>query len=328
MCSNDLNISLDKNTFPVMIDQFNRVLADVFGNMQMMRVDDATITLKLDISVEKSARSTPNGVVDMLIPRFKHAISSVMQVKDKVSGELVGDYQLVWDEEEEKFVMRKIDNGQTSIFDQDDEPVGKFVDKDYKGEAQDADYTEIPALPEGQRGLPAPAESAEDGSEPEEPDDTPESAETELDAADESESASEESKTKKTDRYDERTPFGWLAQFVGEEMRVTEAMGNYTVRTATGNKVVLSSATDPSNPFFCDKAKLANHVQHKLICAGYGEEELAVISILCGDCGEALFTLIAPDATEEEVSKAMNTDSSDESDGEDGEGYDYDPPEE
>lgn len=44
--------------------------------------------------------------------------------------------------------------------------------------------------------------------------------------------------------HDPSKPFGWLRQFIGETMNVTEAMGNYTVRTQ-GNKVVLSSATSP-----------------------------------------------------------------------------------
>ena len=58
----------------------------------------------------------------MTKPTFKHDISSVMQVKDKKSGALTGDYQLVWNPEEGNYIMRRIDNGQTSMFD-GDEPV-------------------------------------------------------------------------------------------------------------------------------------------------------------------------------------------------------------
>lgn len=324
MCSNDMNLSLSGDTFAILKEQFDSVLARTVGNMQMKGADDATITLKLSISLEKENRNTPEGSIEATIPKFKHDISSVMQVKDKVSGELVGDYQLVWDEDEQKYVMRKIDNGQTTLFD-DDEPNGKFVD---------ADYQPVGELPEGQRGLPEPAEATEDGTEPEGAEDTAEAEVSEPEAAEGSEDASEAKEEAeepaKADRYDEKTPFGWLAQFVGEEMRVTEAMGNFTVRTVA-NKVVLSSATDPSNPFYCDRVKLAEHVGHKLICAGYGEAELAVISIQCSDCADALFALVAPDATEEEVSAAMKTDAEEEKPAgeaaEDG-SYDYDPPEE
>lgn len=296
MCKkNDMNLSLNGDTFSIMKEQFDSVLARTVGNMQMKGADDATITLKLSISIEKENRSTPDGTIEATIPKFKHDISSVMQVKDKVSGELVGDYQLVWDDDEQKYVMRKIDNGQINMFDAEDLS-GQFVDADYK---------EIPELPEGQKALPA----SEYG---------------EVIDVDDMEEIIEQN-----DRYDESTPFGWLAQFVGEDMHVTEAMGNYTVRTSS-NKVVLSSATAPNNPFYCAAEKLKDHVKHKLVCAGYGEEDLVVISIQCAECGDAIFTLIAPGATEDEVMIATGSVDSinEDSEEEDGSNYEYDPPEE
>lgn len=321
MYSKDMNLSLDGDTFSILKGQFDSVLARTIGNMQMKGADDATITLKLSIGLEKENRSTANGNIEATIPKFKHDISSVLQVKDKVSGELVGDYQLIWDEYEKKYVMRKIDNGQTTML--DDEPNGKFVDADYQF------VDELPGDQQGPLGLPEPAENGEESLEP---DDTADLDGSEPDAAEENAEEPEgtyaDESSEKPDRYDERTPFGWLAQFVGEEMRVTEAMGNYTVRT-TANKVVLSSATDPSNPFYCDRDKLSEHVGHKLICAGYGKEELTVISIQCSGCAAALFTLVAPGATEEEISEAM-ADEEDISDDDlsDDYGYEYDPPEE
>lgn len=87
-------------------------------------------------------------------------------------------------------------------------------------------------------------------------------------------------------------------------MNVTEAMGNYTVRTQ-GNKVVLSSATSPENPFYCSAEKLSPHVGHAVVCVGYGDDEIVNISIECEDCSEVLFDIDSPnvgmeDATEEE----------------------------
>lgn len=326
MYSNDMNLSLSGDTFSILKGQYDSVLNRTLGNMEMKGAEEATITVKVGIKLER----TSVGNRTIVRPTFKHDISSVMQVKDKVSGELVGDYQLVWDDDEQRYVMRKIDNGQTSLFN-DDEPNGIFVDADYQ--PVDVDSHTVDALPESLRGLP---EHTEIDGKQGESDDTAESENSELNDAEGSEKASEDvheagdvaEMSAKSDRYDEKTPFGWLAQFVGEEMRVTEAMGNYTVRTDT-NKVVLSSATDPSNPFYCDRDNLAEHVGHKLICAGYGKEDLTVISIQCSGCAAALFTLVAPDATEEEVSEAMKDDG-------DGEGnepaddgsYDYDLPDE
>lgn len=306
MYSNDMNLSLNGDTFSILKEQYDSVLNRTLGNMEMKGAEEATITVKVGIKLERTSVSGRN----IVRPTFKHDISSVMQVKDKVSGELVGDYQLVWDDDEQQYVMRKIDNGQTSLFDSG--PASEVVD---------AEHQQVGELPEGGLPeLPAPTGDPENCE--------PEAAEGSEDAPSE---GGEPNGADATNRYDEKTPFGWLAQFVGEEMRVTEAMGNYTVRTAA-NKVVLSSATDPSNPFYCDRVKLADHVGHHLICAGYGKEDLVVVSIQCSDCASELFTLVAPGATEEEVNEAMKDDEDDgDGDGEDpseGGSYDYDPPEE
>lgn len=301
MCSSDMNLSLDGQTFSMLKEQFDRVLNRTIGNMQMKGAEDATLTLKLSISLEKETRTTPDGVIDATIPKFKHDISSVMQVKDKVSGELVGDYQLVWDDEEQKYIMRKIDNGQTSLF-RDDEPNGRFVD---------ADYT---VLDDDRKALPGGRRMLSDGSEPSTAGDADENETQELDDAEKSE---------RFDRFDTSTPFGWLHQFVGEAMRVTVAAGNYTVRSST-NRVVLSSATDPSKPFYCDADKLSPHVDHKLVCVGYGVADNAVIAIVCEQCGDPVFVLSAPDATSEDIALAAKILYSSMQDDDD---YEYDEPE-
>lgn len=93
--------------------------------------------------------------------------------------------------------------------------------------------------------------------------------------------------------HDPSTPFGWLRQFIGKQMKVMEALGNYTVRTLE-NKVVLSSAAAPGNPFHCPVENLKGHEGHDIICVGYGKDEIVNISIECEDCNEVLFSLDAP----------------------------------
>ena len=92
-------------------------------------------------------------------------------------------------------------------------------------------------------------------------------------------------------------------QFVGSDLKVTEAMGNYTVRSED-NKVVLSSATDPSNIFYCDADKLAGHVDHVLKCeCGWGsdtEDSNKCIKIVCADCDEEIFRMYDDAADEDE----------------------------
>lgn len=284
MYANDMSLSLKSETFSALKEDFDSILARTIGNMEMKGAEEATVTLKLGISLEKSSVNGPAGIRDIVKPSFKHDISSVMQVKDKKSGALTGDYEMVWDADEGKYVMRRIDNGQVSMFDAD-------------GDATviDAEYT---ALPEGQRGLP---EGSQDGEYDEDNADTDDSENSDTDSANESDKPSDNGPT----------PFEWLKQFVGQELRVTEAMGNYTVRTKD-NKVVLSSATGESSPFYCPAEKLEGHVGHNVSCVGYGDESgnIMNISIECEDCEDVLFEI---------------TESGLEDDGT--EGYEYDAPE-
>ena len=98
MYANDMSLSLKSDTFSALKEDFDSILARTIGNMEMKGAEEATVTLKLGISLEKSSVNGPNGLQDITKPSFKHDISSVMQVKDKKSGALTGDYELVWDE--------------------------------------------------------------------------------------------------------------------------------------------------------------------------------------------------------------------------------------
>lgn len=300
MCStNERNLSLNGDTFAILKEQFDKILNRTVGNMEMKGADDAVITVKLNVSLEKSSVTVGDDIKEVTKPTFKHDISSVMQVKDKVSGQTTNDYALVWDDNEGKYILRNIENGQMSFddFDSDGNPI------------YEADYHEVPALEEGTRGLPEAAESDEETSD----EDTLDEAESAApDASDEFDAGSD------TDEDDISTPYGWLKQFVGTEMCVTEAMGNYTVRT-DDNKVVLSSATDPNNVFYCAAEKLADHVNCGLNCeiGNTGEDDAPQsIKIVCSECGEEVFRLYRDgESHEEEENDEPN-------------GYEYDQPEE
>lgn len=105
------------------------------------------------------------------------------------------------------------------------------------------------------------------------------------------------------------SPFDYLLRLVGRKMKVFEALGNYTVRAIEHGdlprSVVLSSAFNPTDPFYCLPEKLKPHLGHEIVCGGFdenGEECFGeglcghVISkafLLCPDCGDILFGLKA-----------------------------------
>lgn len=274
---NDLILSLNEDTFSNLKKDFDSILNRTIGNMEMKGASDATITLKLTVSLDKRSMTVGDSVQEFKKPTFKHEINSVMQIKDKATGQLGGEYAMVWDPEEERFVLRQFTGGQASMFDDDYETVeeewGTFRD-----------------LPDDSRSLPAPAEE--------------EDAEEDTDTS---------------------TPFGWLSQFIGEKLIVTEAMGNYTVRTED-NRVVLSSATSEENPFWCPADKLAPHVGHEVVCVGYGDDEIVNVSIECEDCSAVLFDIDAPEDAGVEADMSVEA-AHDLSDG-DEEELDYEDPEE
>ena len=164
MTNNEMILSLKSDTFAALKEDFDGVLARTIGNMEMKNADNATITLKLGITLDKVSVGTPNGNQDITRPSFKHDISSVMQVKDRKSGALTGDYELI--HEDGKYVMRRIDDGQTNMFDGQIEHVEpSFVDADYNDVVDDDTDRQkaIPAASEvGPRKLPAASSDAED----------------------------------------------------------------------------------------------------------------------------------------------------------------------
>lgn len=261
MCiKNAIQLSLDGDTFSVLKKDFDAVLLRTVGNMESKSADEATITLKLTISLEKEHTNFGEEPKQITRPTFKHDISSVMQVKDKVSGTLKEDYELVYDEDEGKYVMRRISNGQMTIFETVDEQGDKI------------EYANAPAA------LPTSSEPAM------------------IEAK--AEDVVEESDAEDEHHAINPSQFEWLSQFVGCKMHVTENMGNYAVRT-DNNKIVLTFSTIPGNVFYCQSEKLTPHVGHNLRCIGYGVEQLHSISIECEECNETLYDLDSPVANED-----------------------------
>lgn len=121
---NILTLNINSTAFDKMKEDFNKVLKKTLSNMLEKQSEEATLNLKLKILIEEvrvrdydaiseSATKTINK------PSFEHKLSSVMQIKTQESGSLKGEYELVWDENLQEFVMKPITNGQTSFFDAD-----------------------------------------------------------------------------------------------------------------------------------------------------------------------------------------------------------------
>ena len=226
MCNaNEKVISIKNDTFDSLKEDFDTILQRTMDNMTMRGAEDAVITIKLAIAIEKEnvrdyqlSNDTQDITREVKIPTFKHDISSVMTVKEKKSG-IMSDasLEMVYDGDEMKWVVRKIDDGQMSMYDEQEEKV-------YEAEVTDVEYTDV---------------EDEDIAEP-----------PMLEAPEE-------------EKKPVITPYSWLKQFVGKKLKVVEVLGNYTARTED-DKIVLSAAESASKIFYCSPEKLSAHVGHIL----------------------------------------------------------------
>lgn len=258
----------DEAFVPVVQDA-ERVLQRLLKNMADKGSSDGSLTIKVDVEMVMSVVQNfdPNIEGDtrkVLLPKLSHKVSSVMQIKDEIKGGVNTDgYELVWDDDLGEFVLKPVAQAQQTIFDEDYIIVNDDQQSDGSCKGQD-NTRQIPES-NGCAMLPEHEEKAK----PEKKRDT----------------AAQPTAANKT-----ASPFEYLIGFVGEEMRVTEGAGYYSVRT-TGNRVVLSSGFRPTDRFFCSAEKLRPHVGHRVVCVGYGQERIVNVSIECTDCNEVLFSI-------------------------------------
>lgn len=266
-------ISIDGSTFSGFKQDFDQMLRQLISEMEKRESEEATITAKMTVRLKpdqaRDFKANGYGAMrDIIKPMFEHKISSVMQVKAEKSGSLGGNYELVWDAEQHRYVMVEIDNGQQSLFDQkpdDAETVeGELVEPVEEG---------APALEPPRLAALTPVEGEFHEIEP-----------------------------------DTQRPYEFLMEYLGEEMKVLEQNGLYTVRVCSNNRIILSSAVPENHPFYCAAETLERHVGHEIRCVihqqEFEHEWVNYVAIKCVDCDEFLFMLQEPT------------------------GYDYDPPEE
>lgn len=154
--SNVMQLSLNGDTFAGFKKDFDTILARTLGNMQMKGAEDATVTVKMNISLDKRCVGGFGSMDTVTVPSFKHDISSVMQIKDKMTGQFSGEYAMIWDEEEKGYVLEYIKSEQASLFDKE-EPCGRFSDIE-----DDGDYENVVDAIEGNEPLALPEAEDDD----------------------------------------------------------------------------------------------------------------------------------------------------------------------
>lgn len=155
---NEMFLTHENEVLNNAMQDFDLMLERTIGNMTMRNADEAVLTMKIGISLGRKTVPDAGGIRQIVQPSFKHDISSVMQVKDKMSGTFKGNVELTFDDMGHP-IVRDVDDGQVSIFDED----GKVV-VDYETDA-DEDVKKL--LGDGQKQLPEEASEEYGYDEPE-----------------------------------------------------------------------------------------------------------------------------------------------------------------
>ncbi len=118
----ELELTLNSGTFAVLKADFDNALQKTLHNMQQKGSEAAEVKVSLKISFVKDEKSDIkiddlDGRREIIIPKFDHKVSSVLQIKDEASGTLGGNFELVYDEVRKDWVMREIVSPQTSLGD-------------------------------------------------------------------------------------------------------------------------------------------------------------------------------------------------------------------
>lgn len=123
--SKPMVLNLESEAFNAFKSDFNMILRNTLSTMQQKEVEDASISVKFDVSLIQQANPNldapdSHGERDITSPTFKHKITANMKIKSEKGGYVGGpDYELVWDKDAKDYVMKSIKDTQTSIFDDD-----------------------------------------------------------------------------------------------------------------------------------------------------------------------------------------------------------------
>ena len=72
MCKDDKYISLECDTFEALKEDFDKIMNDTLGNMEMKGAEDAVVTIKINVSLRK-LRSETMRMTASVISQSQHS---------------------------------------------------------------------------------------------------------------------------------------------------------------------------------------------------------------------------------------------------------------
>ena len=101
---------------------FNTMLRRTLHTMQSKGSDTGEVNLKLKIFLSHELQETGSIIFgkeekEYINPKFEHKVTSVIQMKDEVTGTIEGKYELT--SNNGQYCVQEIENPQVSLFDED-----------------------------------------------------------------------------------------------------------------------------------------------------------------------------------------------------------------
>lgn len=273
-------LTLESDTMKAFKSDFNTMLRRLLSMMEQQEAEEGTLNAKIVVKLVKDTTrdyqtNGYDGTREITTPTFNHKVGIAMQFKDEKSGTLGGNYEMVWDKELGAYVMVEIDNGQTSMWDDETKERVVTAEEDSINEANQLNGSVISsnALPE----------VAVD----------PEGEIIEGDYTDISDESTDEEKETKIDE------FKHAAKYIGENMKILGAGSNlFSVRTVKGGNIFLTSAGTVKTAFHIDAGICAKHEGHGLVCCADTLDKTEIIlrvSVKCIECGLTIWTMDNPE---------------------------------
>ncbi len=119
------DLYLEAEVFEDARQKFNVVLQRLFKSMADTNSSDGSITLKMDVNMKRELIPNNDPEIkgstrEIMLPDFGYKVSSAISVKEEEKGNNNPQMELVWNEEQQKFVLQYVANTtQRSIFDSD-----------------------------------------------------------------------------------------------------------------------------------------------------------------------------------------------------------------
>jgi hypothetical protein len=114
------DISIYSEAFHNLRNDFDKMMIETIQKMQQKCSSDASITIKLDIELEKTfdpvdLKDGTRTTRDVYIPHFSHKVTSAIQIKSQLAGRYDEECELVWNPIEEKYLLCPIGMEQMTL---------------------------------------------------------------------------------------------------------------------------------------------------------------------------------------------------------------------